>query len=157
MLNEAIDALEDARDTLENVSITLKEAEGAASEAQAVLEHLSSGAQPIWQDSGCHRSAFSAQAQAALALERLDARSSVTFVHAACSGAKTGAVPGQIESALSLVGSRSIDAVVLSIGGNDAGFSSIIKSLIRHRSASGLDVDFDALQLVEALCPLIPA
>ena len=41
-----------------------------------------------WQYERCHRSAFSGTAQAARRLERRDAKSSVTFLHLACSGAR---------------------------------------------------------------------
>ena len=44
--------------------------------------------EPTWQDERCHRSAFAGSAQAALAIEQADPRTSVTFVHLACSGAK---------------------------------------------------------------------
>ena len=40
-----------------------------------------------WVDQACHRSAAAGPAQAARRLERLDRKSSITFVHLACSGA----------------------------------------------------------------------
>jgi hypothetical protein len=48
------------------------------------------GALPGWADPRCRRSWHSGPAQAALALEGLDQRSSVTFVSVACSGASIG-------------------------------------------------------------------
>ena len=95
-----------------------------------------------WNDKQCHRSSFSAQAQAALALEAADPKTLVTFIHLACSGAKSphlyrdryeGVDPDagtpllpQLTAAAQLVGDREVDAVLLSIGGNDANFAPII-------------------------------
>ena len=94
---------------------------------------------PTWDDKQCHRSSFSAQAQTALAIEAADPKSSVTFVHLACSGAETtdlytdgyegiagSPLPAQLKAAARAVGDREIDALLLSVGGNDANFSSII-------------------------------
>jgi PKD repeat protein len=115
-----------------------------------------------WQDRRCHRSAYAGSAQAAKRLEQDDPRTSVTFVHLACSGAsvvygllgrytgveKAGSdsnewcnEPGgpfdpappagaciapQIDRANQMVGDREIDAVYISIGGNDAHFADIV-------------------------------
>lgn len=100
------------------------------------------GASVRWEDLRCDRSAKSFEAQAALSVENKDTRTSVTFVHLACSGASipSGMVgpyrgindPGgaPIESQVSqlqrLIGSRKVDAVLVSIGVNDLGFSDIV-------------------------------
>src|SRR5712692_2359152 len=42
---------------------------------------------PIWENKKCHRSASAGSAQAALAIEHADPKTSVTFIHLACSGA----------------------------------------------------------------------
>lgn len=125
----------------------------------------------------CHRSMYSGQARAALALEQMDPHTSVTFVHLSCSGAKIteglingyGAqslfalngliwpegggildgqsleealphlanlpnVPSQITTASNIISQnntappREIDAVVISIGGNDISFAGMIES-----------------------------
>ena len=125
----------------------------------------------------CHRSMYSGQARAALALEQMDPHTSVTFVHLSCSGAKIteglinayGAqslfalngliwpdgggllegqsieealphlanlpeVPSQITAASDIISQngtappREIDAVVISIGGNDISFAGMIES-----------------------------
>jgi hypothetical protein len=99
-----------------------------------------------WQDRTCHRSAYSYQAQTALRLERQDRRTSVTFVHLACSGATIhngilgryrGIEPTagqwlspQVIQMQRLVGSREIDAVVVSIGVNDLKFGPLVKHCI---------------------------
>lgn len=94
-----------------------------------------------WQDQQCHRSALAGPAQAALALEEMDDKTSVTFVHLACSGAtiKDGLVgsyrgiepgvelPPQVEQAAALAGGREIDAIPVSIGANDVHFSKIVE------------------------------
>ncbi|MDO8616611.1 MAG: PKD domain-containing protein [Dehalococcoidia bacterium] len=110
-----------------------------------------------WQDRRCHRSALAGSALAALELEDMDPRSSVTFVHLACSGAEANAglvnpyqgvdievedqpldcenepeicLPPQIERAAELVGDREIDILQVSIGGNDANFGPIVIACI---------------------------
>jgi len=99
-----------------------------------------------WQDRQCHRSHFSSQAQAALALEQSDPKTSVTFINLACSGAtitegllgvyigqeSAGFYPlsPQVEAARELASGQEVDAVLLSIGGNDVGFGQIIPACI---------------------------
>jgi lysophospholipase L1-like esterase len=96
-----------------------------------------------WQDPRCHRSAKGFEAQTAAQLEAADAKSSVTFVGLACSGASIQAgllgpysgiappggapLPPQVDAMKALVGSRRIDAVLVSIGINDLGFGSIAR------------------------------
>jgi hypothetical protein len=47
-------------------------------------------ADAVWQDQRCHRSANAGPAQAALAIERMDPKTSVTFLSYACAGAMIG-------------------------------------------------------------------
>lgn len=103
---------------------------------------------PYWDDEACRRSTRAAPAQAALALEKSDPRTPVTFVHLACSGAtirngvlgpQAGQSRSQIDQAREILGGQRIDAIVLSVGGNDVGFTSILETCI-------LSVD----------CPLVP-
>ena len=121
-------------------------AQSAVANLQATIAQLRNGFREVrWQPSGktdgdswggsdCHRSANSAPARAALALERSDPHTSVTFVHLACSGAQVNHSPGkldqQIPKAKGMLGSREIDAVLLSIGGNDAGFAGIATACV---------------------------
>lgn len=102
-----------------------------------------------------HRTGLAGPAQVALEIERADPHTSVTFVFLASSGATieegvTGPrvdIPigsgeeidlrPQVEEAAELIGCRSsggcdreVDVVTLSIGGNDAGFSSTIGLLV---------------------------
>ena len=94
---------------------------------------------PYWDDDHCDRSALSGPAQAALALERATPKTSVTLVDVSCAGATVdngvlGPQPGarkalsQIEQVRRLIGERPIDAVSLTVGGNDVGFTSILTS-----------------------------
>ena len=102
-----------------------------------------------------HRSTLAGPAQAALAIEHAQAHSSVTFVSTAASGATIskgllGTYDGiedpfqlpdmdaQIDQVKNLVENRTIDYLFVSIGGNDIGFTNIIKSLILHGGAEGL-------------------
>jgi hypothetical protein len=124
--------------------------------------------------SQCHRSAYAGSALAAAWLEEKDPRTSVTFVHLACSGAKiedqtlwgdyagmmryhkegglldpyrgvnvpTGSGVGdrrpQVDEAATVTGTRTVDAMTVSIGGNDVHFASIIKDCMIDRE--GCDV-----------------
>jgi lysophospholipase L1-like esterase len=96
-----------------------------------------------WQDKRCHRSSRGFEALTASRLEAASDRSSVTYVPLACSGASivngllgghsgiepTGSapLPGQIEAMKSLIGSRTPDAVLVSIGINDLGYGNIAR------------------------------
>jgi lysophospholipase L1-like esterase len=96
-----------------------------------------------WQDRRCHRSAKGFEAQAAARLESASARSSVTFVPLACSGASittgmlgpytgispSGGVrlPPQVDAMKAMIGPRQVDAVLVSIGINDLGFGNVAR------------------------------
>jgi Tol biopolymer transport system component len=98
---------------------------------------------PEWQSEQCHRSALAGPARAARAVEQADQRTSVTFLHLACSGAtindgllgsydgiEPGApLPPQVDQLQDkdLVGDREIDAVLVSIGANDVKFSTVVE------------------------------
>lgn len=112
-----------------------------------------------WQDSSCHRSPFAGPALAAKHLEDADPRSSVTFIQLACSGAAivdspevagiddpdTGGLldsyhgvaptpgslrPSQMSQMSALVGKRPVDALLVSVGANDAKFSDVVVSCL---------------------------
>jgi len=96
---------------------------------------------PVWEDRQCHRTSAAGPSQAALTIERADPKTSVTFIHLACSGATigdgllgsyVGQEPGrplqpQVQAMDLLVGSREIDALLISIGANDVEFSEIVQ------------------------------
>ncbi len=107
-----------------------------------------------WTGEACHRSSWAGPAQAALAFERADPHTTVTFVSLACSGAtiEEGLLgrqvnrppdrPPQVEALADLLcppprscpdpsTQRRVDALVISIGGNDIGFSDIVKVCVR--------------------------
>lgn len=95
-----------------------------------------------------HRSSKSWPAMAALAIERADEHSSVTFIHLAASGATIrkgvlGPYKGtdgenlrgdplqpQVDQMRDLVANRAIDVLTLSVGGNDVGFAFAVASLV---------------------------
>lgn len=133
-----------------------------------------------WGDNQCHRSAAAGPSVAAKALEAASTRSSVTFVHLACSGATIhkgilgpydGIVPGvvtlppQIQQMTSLVRDRQIDALTISIGANDVQFSKIIELCMADPScelpASSLGIGVTGFGLGAAhfasLAPNLPA
>ena len=115
---------------------------------------LPDGIQPVWQDRRCHRSALAGPALAALMVERSNPRTSVTFIDFACSGAKLtdgllrpyagieppgdgSTLPPQVDQVANLFAQgatsghpRQVDALLISIGANDLGFSKIIASCI---------------------------
>jgi len=94
---------------------------------------------PYWDSSSCNRSALAAPAQAALALEEASPRTSVTLIDVSCSSAtvnrgilgpqaSAGQSESQIEQAARLMAGQTADLVLLSIGGNDVGFTSILQT-----------------------------
>lgn len=133
----------------------------AVTDAQEAFDAAKAEAAPVWQNKRCNRSSISGQAQAALALERADPHTSVTLVHLACSGAEilTGLIgpyagvevppgardlPPQVDKARALIGGREVDAVLLSIGGNDAGFGEIVKACIIQDGCHNWDAQVQA-------------
>ena len=135
-----------------------------------------------WQDRRCHRTANAGSARAAKWLEDADPRTSVTFVHVSCSGAEALAgllqtYPGvagtweathmpaldpQITQVRQLVGSREIDALYVSIGGNDSNFARIVMSCIalapcNPRYVGAEDKVHPDLLLVAGVCGTIGA
>jgi hypothetical protein len=98
---------------------------------------------PLWTSARCHRSPRAGPARAARLLEREDPQTSVTFLHLACSGATidkglTGPYVGvdpqggddanpQLEQLVAETTGRELDAVLVSVGANDIGFSRIVK------------------------------
>jgi len=111
---------------------------------------------PAWADSpdsaARHFSTFCAPALAAISLERSDPKSSVTFVSFASTGATVGSgllgrqqgkekvntpdanLPPQLELLRNVSAGRRIDVLLVSIGGNDAGFVEALRDLVEHDS-----------------------
>jgi hypothetical protein len=141
-----------AEAALDLAEASLAAAEAALAAAQMELADARAALTAEWQNRSCHRSSRSAQVQAARILEERDPHTSVSFVHLACSGATIweGVVgpyegiepvspehPPQIEvvEGLALLDPsqpelgvrRPVDAIVLSIGGNDVNFGPIIE------------------------------
>ncbi|HEX4746679.1 MAG TPA: GDSL-type esterase/lipase family protein [Gaiellaceae bacterium] len=107
---------------------------------------LPSTTAPVWQSLQCDRSTYSYQAQTARAIENRDPKTSVSFVHLACSGAsiargmigpygginpKAGpALGAQVFQMQRLAGKRELDAVIVSIGVNDLEFGAMVEHCI---------------------------
>ncbi len=94
---------------------------------------------PYWDDDACARSTHSAPARAALELEKSSPYFSVTLIDVSCSGAtisagllgpqaRARASTSQIEQARTISAGRRIDAITLSVGGNDIGFGAILQA-----------------------------
>lgn len=138
-VNDLTQAYQAAQAALGHAQAALQSAQDLVANLQSAIALLQAGLGPAkwqapytgedWNGGDCHRSANAAPARAALALEESDPRTSVTFVHFACSGAQINrdraSLTKQIPWAEALLGPREIDAVLLSIGGNDAGFANI--------------------------------
>ncbi len=113
---------------------------------------ISMDREPTWQEPLAYRSYLSGPSRAAGALEEPRAGKVVTFLSFASSGAEieTGLFEpqrdfqdvGQIEEARRTVGGRRIDALLLSIGGNDVGFGPGLKDLVRDWLSKGQDKTF---------------
>lgn len=100
---------------------------------------------PQWQNRRCHRSEYSGQVRAAQMIEEADPHTSVTFVHLACSGGRIhkgllgeyegiepdgmSAVP-QMNRVAELAGEHEIDALFVSIGGNDVNFANVVEACV---------------------------
>jgi len=110
--------------------------------------------EPVWMDQEAFRSRKSAPAQAAVELEESDPHSSVTFISLGSSGAtiQQGLIEkqsvlhlhsnprdrrdgpfskGQVAHAAQLVGSRKVDALLISIGANDLAFGESLAKAIK--------------------------
>jgi len=99
-----------------------------------------------WIDERCHRSEWAGPARAALIIEKADPQTAVTFISFACTGAsiKSGLlgvqnrnghnVQPQLDKVFTAVGHRTIDALLVSIGGNDLEFSTLVEKtiLLKH-------------------------
>jgi hypothetical protein len=146
---DVLEAIADLRSSAEQaVSVAaglLTAAQAAVTAAGGVLDAALDDLGPRWQSRQCHRSQHSGQVQAARALEEADPHTSVTFIHLACSGAlinsgllleHEGQEPAspprraQIEEAAALSEGREVDAMVVSIGGNDVRFSEVITACV---------------------------
>ena len=116
-----------------HIVLGLGDSYGAGNGAQQAVD--TNGA-PLfgYYDGVCGRTPRSHQARAALELEQSDPRSSVIFIHLSCGGAQIS--PGlltpfrgnrpQVDETRDLLNGQPIDSLILSIGGNDAGFGTIV-------------------------------
>lgn len=109
--------------------------EGNPRNVQAWIKNRGSSFSPYWDNDQCNRSVHGGPAQAALRLEKASNKSSVTLVDVSCSGAtidrgilgnQFATTKSQVEQVAELIGTREIDALSLTVGGNDVGFSSIL-------------------------------
>ena len=161
--------LSDAKTAVAQAQAAVSAAQTAVTDGQAALQREQAGiAAAKWHHKYsvetyqapylCHRSANAAPAQAALALEQADPHTSVTFVHLACSGAKIQgggqAIDQQIKWANELIGNREIDAVIVSIGGNDLGFSKLATACVEEQPCYSNTPTIDPSKAVVACAPL---
>ena len=128
--NDPTGVVGEARRLKDELNLTLQAIDLALATKRHDRDILPDKAKVVWDNAACHRSSWSAQARTALAMEAADPKSSVTFLHLACTGAVTADVTkddqGQLAVAAQKIGGREVDAVLVSIGGNDAKFADII-------------------------------
>jgi lysophospholipase L1-like esterase len=102
----------------------------------------------------CLRSGRSGQAWAALDLEQQDPKTSVTFIHLACGGARAttgflrahnGQPPQILELSQILPEGQEVDLITFTIGGNDIRFSEIVGQLIGEPDAPLSTLDGEQL------------
>jgi lysophospholipase L1-like esterase len=99
------------------------------------------------ENANAHRSTIAGPAQFALALEQANPHVSVTFVSVANSGASIPVgvlgpmtsigdsnykLPAEIAELKQIIGSRLIDVLTVSVGGDDIGFATIAEDLIEN-------------------------
>nr|WP_245785047.1 GDSL-type esterase/lipase family protein [Geodermatophilus amargosae] len=122
-----------------------------------------------WLEPEAHRSLRSGQARGAKAAQDLSNGRVITFLSFATSSAQIERglfdsqhpkwqATGQIEEARKAVGNAPIDAVLLSIGGNDVGFSGGLQELAADFQGGGLDkMVRDTRRRIQALVPRFDA
>lgn len=169
-INAMVSNIAKKLDALEKVVISavieaqIASAQAGGIVAQAVrdLKKIEDGLKSEWQDRDDHRSAWSGQALAAIALEKSDPKTSVTFVHTGKSGAEIGAIKGQLEDIAELIAGRQIDAIVISAGSNDAKFGDIVKLLLTYRNSHSVEagnnpvIDTSSLNALSNICSILP-
>lgn len=99
------------------------------------------------ENADAHRSTIAGAAQFALQLQQSNPHEAVTFVSVAASGASipdgilgpmpsigdpTFMLPAQISELEQIIGSRHIDVLTVTVGGDDIGFTPIIQNLISN-------------------------
>ena len=77
-----------------------------------------------------HRSTLCWSAQAALQLENASNKTSVTYINLAETGGLIRNSVSQLGSLRKIIGAREVDALLISTGGNDIGFSYLISTLL---------------------------
>ena len=122
-------------------------ASGEGNPDKPIPSHRKTKAAKRWQDRRCHRSANSYQARTAKAIEDDDTKTSVTFIHLACSGAgilagitgpyrgivaRTPPLAAQLKTLKKLTGGREIDAVMINVGANDLRFGQVLGHCVIH-------------------------
>ncbi len=140
-----------ARFTVNDVLVVAIGDSYASGEGNPELTQEETGVGEAWADgvgniqveaghAAARRTTVAWPARLALAIEAADQESSVTFVSVAASSARIDAGllgpqegvadRGQIDQVAAMVGEREIDILLMSIGGNDVGFSRIIRGLV---------------------------
>ena len=175
-------AVETVQDAAAAVAAVVSAARSTWEAAVQVARSVTGQLSATWQAERCHRSSNAGSAQAAKSLEEADPRTSVTFVHLACSGATmaygllgwyegtehpdgvtnepcntdtrpAGCIRPQVDVAKELVGNREVDALYMSIGGNDAHFADIVIACILQEPCSQPNIVSDPASFLVNYCP----
>jgi hypothetical protein len=123
--------------------VTAAAAAAPALKVVAVGDSYASGEGAIgagWTNATCHRSSLAGPQDAAA---RLDTLRPTSFTSLACSGAMTASLLGS-GGQLSLIPAFPVDALTMSIGGNDIGFAGIVLTCLAVDDCTTLDASVTA-------------
>ena len=113
------------------------------------------------QNADAHRSTLSGPAEFALQLQQANPHEAVTFVSVANSGASipqgllgpmtsigdpSVQLPAEVAEVKQIIGSRPIDVLTLSVGGNDVGFVTQIENLVENTATLGFYPSLTTIQ-----------
>ncbi len=104
--------------------------------AASLIEDLIGGAQATWQDDVCHRSLRSSTVQFARRLQQENPHKAVSLINVSCSGASINkgllaphrGKDSQIDQLKTALAGQKADILLLSIGGNDVGFTKVLRT-----------------------------
>lgn len=134
---------------------------GAASPGVAPSFRVETVRQPIWLDARAHRSAYNPSAMAVSDLaNRIDSGQPILYLNFASSGAELVHAyaksqhgqrnGGQIDEVFQALGSRRIDDLIVSFGGNDVNFAPSLFSL----TANGISLGVEDLAVLPLMLDL---
>ncbi len=104
--------------------------------AATMIQEVVGGAEATWEDPVCHRSLRSSTVQFARRIQQENPHKAVSLVNVSCSGASIhkgllaphrGKAP-QVEQLKTALAGQKADMLLLSVGGNDIGFTQVLRT-----------------------------